>query len=79
MKKKREQGKYLLIEAKGGISGEVGKYLLDISKLVIGGVVLTSALNLSSDSLLSIVWGIILSLFIGGMGFAVLIYKRNKL
>lgn len=77
MKKKREQEKYLLVEAKGGISGEVGKYLLDISKLVIGGVVLTSALQLNSDKWLLILIGIIVSLLVACGGFLILTYTKK--
>lgn len=59
------------------VSKEIARYLLDISKLVIGGAVITTALNLVSDKVgLMIIAGIIAMIF-AVSGLIVLIYTTK--
>lgn len=56
---------------------EVGKYFVDISKLVIGGAVITTAIDVTSDKSILIYIAICVALLfaIGGFGLQ---YKTNK-
>ena len=52
---------------------ELGRYLLDVSKLVIGGAVITTVLQLNSDKYVVIAAAISLAM----LGFGVLIFKKK--
>lgn len=56
---------------------ELGKYLLDISKLVIGGGVITIALQLNEDKYGLMLYAVILALAFAACGFIVLTYKKE--
>ena len=61
------------------VSKEIAKYLLDISKLVIGGAVITTALDLTSDKInLIITAGVIAVIFVLS-GLIILILKKESL
>lgn len=62
---------------KVSFSKELGRYLLDISKLVIGGAVITTAIQLNSDKYVVIVIAIILAITICIVGFIVLTLKNK--
>lgn len=59
------------------ISKELGKYLLDISKLIIGGAMVTTALDLTSDKIIVINIAIGAALIFAGIGLTIL-YKTFK-
>lgn len=59
------------------ISKELGRYLLDISKLVIGGAVITTALQLNSDKSLVIIIAFCIAITFSVFGFIVLIFKNK--
>lgn len=59
------------------VAKELGKYLLDISKLVIGGTVITIALQLNDDKYGLLLYSIILALTLAVIGFIVLTYKKK--
>lgn len=59
------------------VAKELGKYLLDISKLVIGGAVITIALQLNDDKYGLLLYSIILALTLAVIGFIVLTYKKK--
>lgn len=56
---------------------EYGKYLLDVSKLIIGGAVITTAIQLNTDKSLIIVIAISIAVFFGILGFIVLTFKKK--
>ncbi len=56
---------------------ELGKYLIDISKLVFGGVVLSQVLNISQNKVLIIILGLMASTMFALIGFT-LLRKRNN-
>lgn len=58
-------------------SKELGRYLLDLSKLVIGGAVITTAIQLNSDKYVIIVIAIILAITICIVGFIILTLKNK--
>ena len=62
---------------KVSFSKELGRYLLDVSKLVIGGAVITTAIQLNSDKYVVIVIAIILAITICIVGFIVLTLKNK--
>ncbi len=62
---------------KVNFSKELGRYLLDISKLVTGGAVITTAIQLNSDKYVVIVIAIILAITICIVGFIVLTLKNK--
>jgi membrane protein DedA with SNARE-associated domain len=55
---------------------ELGKYLIDVSKLLLGGVVLSSVLEMSINKLTVIIAGIIAA--IGFLIFGLIILKEKK-
>lgn len=59
------------------ISKELGRYLLDVSKLVIGGAVITTVLQLNSDKYVVIAAAISLAIIFFMLGFGVLIFKKK--
>lgn len=59
------------------LSKELGKYLLDVSKLVIGGAVITTAIQLDSDKYLIIVIAFSIAIVFFVLGFIVLIFKKK--
>lgn len=59
------------------LSKELGKFLLDISKLIIGGAVITTALELNSDRYLLILIALIAALIFAIIGFLILIYLKH--
>lgn len=59
------------------LSKEFGRYLLDVSKLVIGGAVITTALQLNPDKYLTIISAISLAIFLASWGFLVLTNKKK--
>lgn len=56
---------------------ELGRYLLDVSKLVIGGAVITTVLQLNSDKYVVIAAAISLAIIFFMLGFGVLIFKKK--
>lgn len=56
---------------------ELGKYLLDISKLVIGGAVITTVLQLNTDKILVIAIAVSIAILLCVAGFLVLTYKKK--
>ena len=56
---------------------ELGRYLLDVSKLVIGGAVITTVLQLNSDKYVVIVIAIGLAITLCIVGFIVLTLKHK--
>ena len=59
------------------ISKELGRYLLDVSKLVIGGAVITTVIQLNSDKYVVIVIAIGLAITLCIVGFIVLTLKHK--
>lgn len=55
---------------------ELGKYLLDVSKLVIGGAVITTAIQFDSDNTYVMLIGIIISITLCILGFSILTIKK---
>lgn len=51
---------------------ELGKYFIDISKLVFGGVVLSQVLNISQNKILIIALGLMASIIFALIGFMIL-------
>lgn len=78
--RKRRREKYcflpILKEESINIPKEIGKYLLDISKLIIGGAVITTALDITSDKqiLIYISVGSAIIFAIGGLS---ILYKNK--
>lgn len=58
------------------VKSEMGKYLLDVSKLILGGVVLSSVLDLDANKWTLIAVGTIVSICIAAVGFSVLTKKK---
>lgn len=58
-------------------SKELGKYLLDVSKLVIGGAVITSALQLNADYTYVMLTGVSISITLCILGFSILTIKKK--
>ena len=56
---------------------ELGKYLLDISKLVVGGAVITTVLQLNTDKILVITIAVSIAILLCIAGFLVLTYKKK--
>lgn len=56
---------------------EFGRYLLDVSKLVIGGAVITTVLQLNSDKYVVIVISIGLAITLCVVGFIILTLKKK--
>lgn len=56
---------------------EFGKYLLDISKLVVGGAVITTVLQLNTDKILVITIAVSIAILLCIAGFLVLTYKKK--
>lgn len=56
---------------------EFGKYLLDISKLVIGGAVITTVLQLNTDKIIVIAIAVSIAILLCVAGFLVLTYKKK--
>lgn len=61
------------------VSKEIARYLLDISKLVIGGAVITSALDIAFDKKSTIIVAGVIAIVFALSGLIVLTYKKNKL
>lgn len=59
------------------ISKELGKYLLDVSKLVIGGAVITTAIQLDSNKYLIIAIAFSIAIVFFALGFILLIFKKK--
>lgn len=56
-----------------GFNKELGKYLLDVSKLVFGGTVLASILKIENiNYLLVIISGFTITIFLAYIGFIIL-------
>ncbi|MBC5633002.1 DUF6722 family protein [Parabacteroides hominis] len=82
MKKKRNSRVQVLpiVREEGiNVQKEFGKYLLDISKLVIGGAVITTALDLTANKNTLIIIAFCAAFIIGVGGFLVFTYKNKKL
>jgi membrane protein DedA with SNARE-associated domain len=58
------------------MKNELGKYLLDVSKLVLGGVVLSSVLEISANKLAVILIGTIAAIILLALGLIIL--KKKK-
>lgn len=56
---------------------EYGTYLLDVSKLIIGGAVITTAIQLNTDKSLVVVIAIVLAFIAAYAGF-LLLTSKNK-
>ena len=56
---------------------ELGKYFVDISKLVFGGVVLSQILNVTENKTILIVLGITASVIFALLGFIILNRTNN--
>ena len=56
---------------------EIGKYCIDISKLVFGGVVLSQVLNITGNKILIIVLGLIASISFAIIGFTFLKNRKD--
>ena len=59
------------------ISKELGRYLWDVSKLVIGGAVITTVLQLNTDKYLEIAAAVSLAIFLFVCGLIILIFKKK--
>lgn len=59
------------------ISKELGRYLWDVSKLVIGGAVITTVLQLNTDKYLVIAAAVSLAIFLFVCGLIILIFKKK--
>lgn len=80
MKRKRNSVVQVLpiVKEEGiNVKKEIGRYLLDISKLVFGGAVITTALNLVSDKVNLIIMAVILAIAFALCGIIVLIYRKR--
>ena len=66
-----------LQKEEANILKEFGKYLLDISKLVIGGAVITTVLQLNTDKYLVIAAAVSLAIFLFVCGLIILIFKKK--
>ena len=56
---------------------ELGKYFVDISKLVFGGVVLSQILGVSENKTLIILLGLLAAALFAFIGFRVLKHLKN--
>ena len=56
---------------------EYGMYLLDVSKLIVGGAVITTAIQLNTDKFLIIIIAVSIAVFFGIFGFIVLTFKKE--
>ena len=56
---------------------ECGMYLLDVSKLIVGGAVITTAIQLNTDKFLIITIAVSIAVFFGIFGFIVLTFKKK--
>ena len=59
------------------ISKELGRYLWDVSKLVIGGAVITTVLQLNTDKYLVIAAAVSLAIFLFVCRLIILIFKKK--
>ena len=66
-----------LQKEEANILKEFGKYPLDISKLVIGGAVITTVLQLNTDKILVITIAVSIAILLCIAGFLVLTYKKK--
>ena len=57
---------------------KLGAYLLDISKLIFGGVVLASIMNISTHKLLIAILGTLSSAIFALAGFLLILYSKRK-
>ena len=55
---------------------QLGEYLIDISKLTFGGVVLSVILDISDNKPLVLIFGIFATIIIAVLGFLILNKKR---
>lgn len=58
------------------IREQLGEYLIDISKLTFGGVVLSVILDISDNKPLVLIFGIVATIIIAVLGFLILNKKR---
>ena len=56
---------------------EYGMYLLDVSKLIVGGAVITTAIQINTDKFLIITIAVSIAVFFGFFGFIVLTFKKK--
>ena len=56
---------------------EYGMYLLDVSKLIVGGAVITTAIQLNTDKFLIIIIAVSIAVFFGIFGLIVLTFKKE--
>ena len=56
---------------------EYGMYILDVSKLIVGGAVITTAIQLNTDKFLIIIIAVSIAVFFGIFGFIVLTFKKE--
>ena len=60
------------------IRKELGNYLVDISKLVFGGVVLSQVLGMTENRVIIFVAGILSTIFLAILGFIVLNFEGKE-
>ena len=58
--------------------GEIGKYSLDLSKLVFGGIILAGIMKIDVNRILLFVLGGLVVLFFAVAGFAFIILSNSK-
>ena len=59
-----------------GMKKELGKYLLDISKLVFGGVILSAVIDISENKLMIIAVGFLANVILALAGFLLIKLKK---
>jgi hypothetical protein len=58
---------------------EIGKFFVDVAKLLIGGVVLSSVLKIQGlSNTLAIIVGMVVSVILAVLGFAIMNTKKVK-
>ena len=57
---------------------EFGKYLIDISKLTFGGVVLSVVLEISADKVVVLIVGSITTILLATWGFYLMTIKKKR-
>lgn len=66
------------IEHKNTIMEETGKFLLDIAKLVFGGIILACIMQITINKVLLLIFGAIFVLALAFAGLAFITLSKNK-
>jgi len=61
-----------------GMKKELGKYFIDISKLIFGGVVLSQIINITENKHIVLILGVIAAALFAIMGFGFINTKKKK-